>query len=384
MQSLQLFSNGQPRTLVAKLWSIDWTVLLVVALIGAIGTATLVSVAGGSYQPWADRHVMRLVLGLSLVIVMALVPLGVWMRLAYPSFFAALALLALVPLVGQEALGARRWLTFGGLSFQPSEAVKVALVVALARYYQGLPSGALSRPLQVLVPLLMILAPMLLTLRQPDLGTSLLIAGTGLGLMFLAGVSWLYFVGGALAVFAALPFVLQRLHGYQRRRLEVFLEPDKDPLGAGYHITQSKIALGSGGVTGRGYMQGSQSQLDFVPEKHTDFIFAMFGEEWGFVGTLVLVGLFALLVTLVMLAALRAASPFARLLVAGFALQVLVYAGINMAMVTGLAPVVGVPLPFVSYGGTSLMSLMVALGLAMSASVHGRERLPGGDPPRLR
>ena len=384
MQSLQLFSDGQPRTLVAKLWSIDWPVLLVVATIGAIGTATLVSVAGGSYQPWAERHALRLVLGLGLVIVMALVPLRTWLRLAYPSFFAGLGLLALVPLIGQEAIGAKRWLAFSGLSFQPSEIVKVALVAALARYYQGLPRAHLSRPLHVLPPLLMILAPMVLTLRQPDLGTAVLIGGTGLGLMFLAGVSWLYFIGGAVGVFAAAPLVLARLHGYQRRRLEVFLEPEKDPLGAGYHITQSKIALGSGGVTGRGYMQGTQSQLDFVPEKHTDFIFAMFGEEWGFVGSLVLVGLFAVLVALVVAAALRAASPFARLLIAGFALQVMVYAGINIAMVTGLAPVVGVPLPFMSYGGTSLMALMVALGLAMSGSVHGRERLPGGDPLRLR
>lgn len=384
MRSLQLFTNEQPRTLLDKLWRIDWPVLVLVAVLGTIGTATLVSVAGGSYQPWAEKHALRLVLGLGLVIVMALVPLRIWFRAAYPSYFLALALLALVPVLGQEALGAKRWLAFGGLSFQPSEAVKVTLVAALARYYQGLPRGSYSRPGAVLPPLLMILVPMALTLRQPDLGTSVLLACTGLGLMFLAGVSWFYYVAGAVGAFAAAPFVLARLHGYQRRRLEVFLDPDKDPLGAGYHITQSKIALGSGGIAGRGYMQGTQSQLDFVPEKHTDFIFAILGEEWGFVGTVVVAALFALLITLLLILALRAASPFARLLITGFALQVLIYAGINIAMVTGLAPVVGVPLPFVSYGGTSMMSLMVALGLAMSGSVHGREWLPAGDPTRLR
>lgn len=383
MDTLHLFGDARPRTLVGKLWAIDWTLIAIVVLLGVIGTATLVSVGGGSTQPWAERHVLRLLVGLAVVIVMALVPLGVWLRLAYPAFFAGLLLLALVPFVGQEALGARRWLAFGGLTFQPSEIVKVALVAALARYYQGLPAASVSKPIKVLPPLAMIVAPMLLTLRQPDLGTSLLIASTGLGLMFLAGVSWLYYVAGGLAAFAAIPFVIQHLHGYQRRRLEVFLEPDKDPLGAGYHITQSKIALGSGGVTGRGYMQGTQSQLDFIPEKHTDFIFANLGEEWGFVGTIVVVALFALLVTLVLLLALRAKSPFARLSIAGFGLSVLVYSAINIAMVTGVAPVVGVPLPFVSYGGTSMLSLMVSLGLAMSGHVHGRERLPGAEPPRL-
>lgn len=383
MQSLQLFNDARPRTLTDKLWRIDWTLLAVVVVIGAIGTATLVSVGGGSYQPWAERHALRVVVGIGLVIVMALVPLGVWLRLSYPAFLVGLVLLALVPLVGQEALGAKRWLAFGGMSFQPSEVVKIALVAALARYYQTLPPADVSKPLKVLPPLIMILAPMLLTLRQPDLGTSLLIAFTGFGLMFLAGVSWLYYIGGAVGAFVALPFVIERLHGYQRRRLEVFLEPEKDPLGAGYHITQSKIALGSGGVTGRGYMQGTQSQLDFVPEKHTDFIFANLGEEWGFIGTIVVVALFAALVGLVLLRALRARSPFARLLLAGFALSVLVYAGINMAMVTGVAPVVGVPLPFVSYGGTSMLSLMVLLGLAMSGHVHGHDRLPGAGPPRV-
>jgi rod shape determining protein RodA len=371
----ELLTPLRRRTLTGKLLAVQWPLLLMASALAAIGTAMLVSVAGGSLQPWAESHALRFLIGLALVLAMTLVPLSVWMRAAYPAFAAGLVLLALVPLAGSEALGARRWLSLGGFSLQPSEIVKVALVAALARYFHDLPAARISSPRALLIPAAMILAPVVLTLRQPDLGTSLLLAATGLTLMFLAGVSSYYFLGGAVAAFAALPLVLSRLHGYQRRRLEVFLDPDKDPLGAGYHIAQAKIALGSGGLSGKGFMQGTQAQLDFVPEKHTDFILAIIGEEWGFVGTLSVLLLLAALTGTALAMARRAETTFARLVIAGFALMVLVYAVINIAMVTGVAPVVGVPLPLVSYGGTNMMSLMAAMGLAMSAHVHGHERL---------
>lgn len=371
----ELLTPLKRRTLTAKLMDVHWPLLVLVSIIAVIGTGMLASVGGGAMHPWADSHALRFLIGLALVIAMTLVPLSVWLRLSYPAFALGLVLLALVPIVGVEALGAKRWLSAGGLSLQPSEIVKVTLVAALARYYQALPAGLESRPRYLAAPLAMILLPVLLTLRQPDLGTSVLLIATGLTLMFLAGVSGWYFAGAAAAMFAALPLVLSHLHGYQRRRLEVFLDPDKDPLGAGYHIAQAKIALGSGGLAGKGYLQGTQAQLDFVPEKHTDFILAILGEEWGFIGTLTLLALLLAVVSVALGMARRADSAFARLVIAGFALMVLVYALINIAMVTGVAPVVGVPLPLVSYGGTNMLSLMVALGLAMSAHVHAHGRL---------
>ena len=227
--------------------------------------------------------------------------------------------------------------------------------------------------------LLMIVLPIVLTLRQPDLGTAALFAMLGATMMFLAGVSWLYFAAGAAGLLIAFPVAWNSLHAYQQRRIEVFLDPDKDPLGAGYHITQSKIALGSGGVEGKGFMQGSQSQLDFLPEKHTDFAFTMFGEEWGFVGAMALVVLYGAMLAKILASALKAESQYARLVTAGAGLTLFIYVFINIAMVSGLVPVVGVPLPLLSYGGSAMMSMMAVLGLAMSAGVHGRDTPRRGD-----
>lgn len=374
-----MFHPAPPRIALRKLASVHWPLLAAVSGLAGIGVATLYSVAGGSFHPWAEQHALRYVAALAMVLVMALVPLRLWMHAAYPAYAAGVVLLALVPVMGVEALGAKRWLAIGGFTFQPSEIVKVALVAALARYYQQLPADRLSGPRQVAVPLLLIAVPVALTLKQPDLGTALLLSMTGFAIMFLAGVSPLYFLAGAAAAVAALPLVLRSLHGYQLKRLEIFLDPGKDPLGAGYHIAQSKIALAAGGLNGQGYMLGTQSRLQFLPESHTDFILAMFGEEWGFTGTATLLALFALVLVLAIIMAMRVSSTFGRLLVAGFALVLFVYAAINTAMVTGMAPVVGVPLPLVSYGGTSMLTLMVSFGLAMSAHVHARERLRPDD-----
>lgn len=358
-------------SLARKVLHVDWVLLAVLGLLAAIGTATLYSVAGGSFEPWAERHALRFLLGAGLVVGMGLVAPRVWINLAYPFYAVALLLLLLVPLVGTEALGARRWLTLGGFSFQPSELMKVALVAALARYYHALPETHLSRPLRLAIPLAAIAAPVVLTVQQPDLGSAVLFAIIGLSLLFLAGVSWLVFAAGAVGTLAALPYVLDNLHDYQKRRIEVFLDPDKDPLGAGYHISQSKIALGSGGLEGKGFMSGTQSRLDFLPEKHTDFAFTMFGEEWGFVGSIGLLAIYVLALALALAMALRVHGTFARLTAAGFAATLATYVLINIAMVTGLVPVVGVPLPLVSYGGTAMTSLMASLGLAMSSHVHG-------------
>lgn len=370
-----MFETRHPLTLTAKLARVNWAVLALAGGLAAIGAATLVSVSGGSFSPWAERHTLRCVAGLAIVVAFALVPVRVWMGLAGPVYLAALALLLAVPFAGVEALGARRWLNIGGVSIQPSEIMKVALVLILARFYAALPPQSVSRLQWVAVPLILIAVPVALTIRQPDLGTAMLFAGLGLGIMFLAGTSLWYFAGGGVAAVLALPIAASRLQDYQRRRIEIFLDPGQDPQGAGYHITQAKIALGNGGMSGQGYLQGTQSQLDFIPEKMTDFIFVIIGEEWGFVGTVTVLVLFAALIGLLFAMALQSRSTFGRLLIAGAALSLSIYVVINVAMVTGLVPVVGVPLPLISYGGTSMMTLMVALGLAMSAHVHqGQER----------
>lgn len=356
-----------------KLSRIDWLILAVAAAIAALGTMTLYSVAGGSFQPWAERHALRFLVGCAIVLAMAFVTPRTWMQLAYPAYFLALGLLAMVAIVGTQAMGARRWLAFGDISVQPSELMKVALVAALARYYHWLEPARVSHPLWVAIPLAIVIVPVALTMRQPDLGTALLFLMLGLALMFLAGVSWLYFAAAIGGVILALPYAWDALHGYQKKRIETFLDPDSDPLGAGYHITQSKIALGSGGIEGKGFMRGTQSHLEFLPEKQTDFIFTMFGEEWGFIGTAGLMALYAVLIVLVLRMAWHARSHFGRLTAAGLAVTLFVYVFINVTMATGLVPVVGVPLPLMSYGGSAILSLMVALGLAMSAHVHGQE-----------
>jgi rod shape determining protein RodA len=368
--SIQHDSFAGPRSMGNRLLRIQWPLVALLALLAGVGLVAQYSVAGGAFTPWADKHALRFVLTIGMVLVVALTPLRWWMNLAVPAYVAALLMLALVPVVGTEALGARRWLSVAGMSFQPAELMKVALVLMLARYYQWLGAAKVSRPQWVVLPLILIAMPVALTLKQPDLGTAVLFAVVGLALMFLAGVNLLYFVAGAMAVTTMAPLIWSRMHDYQRRRVEIFLDPEKDPLGAGYHITQSKIALGSGGLSGKGFMQGTQSQLNFLPEKHTDFIFTTFAEEWGFTGAVGLIGLYLALGLLVLWMAFSCRSQFGRLVTAGAGVVMFVYAFINIAMVMGVVPVVGVPLPLVSFGGTSMTTIMFAMAIAMCSYVN--------------
>ncbi len=353
-----------------KLMRLHWPVIIVVCALAGIGVAALYSVADGSLQPWGDRHIGRFVALLGIVLIIAVVPREVWLGMAYPAYFVSLLLLIAVLFVGAEAGGARRWLSIGGITLQPSEFMKITLVLALARYYQWLPKRSVSHPFALLVPAMLVGAPVGLTLLQPDLGTAMIFGLVGAGILFLAGVSVFYYLAGIGAVALLFPYIWAALHDYQRKRIEVFLNPEADPLGAGYHIAQSKIALGSGGLSGRGFLQGTQAQLDFLPEKHTDFIFTTIAEEWGFIGSAVVLALFAVLVVLLIVMAIRCVSQFARLTIMGTALIVFFYVFINIAMVTGLVPVVGVPLPLVSYGGTAMTTIMIGIGLAMSAYVQ--------------
>ncbi len=364
-----LFLSSRP-TIAGKFLRTNWALVVVVAALTACGAVALYSVAGGSLEPWAGRHVLRALAGLAAIVALGLVPVEVLVAVAYPLYALAFLLLVLVPMIGVEAMGAKRWLGAGALTFQPSEVMKAAILLALARYYLWLEPSKRSQPRWLLPPAIAILVPFVLILRQPDLGTALLLAATGGAVIFLAGVSTLYFAGAIGCGIAAVPFVWSLLHDYQRRRIETFLDPEKDPLGAGYHITQAKIALGSGGLKGKGFTLGTQSQLDFVPEAQTDFIFASIAEEWGFVGAMGLVCLYLALLMVLVAMALAVRNQFGRLVIAGVGVMLFVQMFINIAMVTGMVPVVGVPLPLVSYGGTAMMSAMVGLGLAMSAYVH--------------
>ena len=368
---------------------IPWAIPPLAAVIGGIGVATLYSVAGGSMDPWAMRHVTRLIIGFGVMFGLMMMPGKVWMQLAYPIYAVALILVLAVMLRGTQALGAQRWLVLGPLSLQPSEIMKFALILVLARYFHDLPGRLISHPLAVLAPLVMVAAPMVLILKQPDLGTALLLGMTGLMLIVLSGTALQYLATGAAILGVAAPLSWTLLHGYQKQRLLVFWDPGIDPLGKGYQIYQSKIALGSGGYAGKGFLQGTQTQLDFVPEKHTDFIFALWAEETGFFGSMVLILLFLALVWCLILLALQAKTVFARLLIAGVATSLFLHVFVNIAMVVGLAPVVGVPLPLISYGGTSLFSLLIGLGLSLGIAgrvedVRRPTALVRGEKPALR
>src|SRR5690606_38391594 len=296
-------------------------------------------------------------------IVVALISLRWWMAVAYPLYIVTLALLVAVEVAGDIGMGAQRWLDLGPIRLQPSEIMKIALVLVLARYYHGLTSHDVTRAKSLVLPIIVILLPSALVMKQPDLGTAVLLMAGGLSIMFLAGARLWFFLVGAGGALALIPVGWGFLRDYQRARVLTFLDPERDPLGTGYHIIQSKIALGSGGVYGKGYMQGTQSQLNFLPEKQTDFIFTMLGEELGLIGALAVLALYVLLIGYVMLASLSIKSHFGRLLSTGIAFIFFIYVFINMAMVMGLVPVVGVPLPLVSYGGSAMLTLMMGFGL---------------------
>lgn len=361
----------------AKLARFDWAVAALVCAIAATGFLMLYTAAGGSLDPWASRQMTRFAVGFVGMIIVGLIDIRFW-RMATPALYAlGLALLVAVELVGAIGMGAQRWLDFGFIQLQPSELMKVVLVATLAAYYSWLPPEKVSRPLWLLPPLALTALPVALTLAQPDLGTAMLmLAGAG-AMVFLAGVHWLYFATGIGAVGGAVWAVMtskgqswQLLEDYQYRRIEVFLDPSKDPLGAGYHITQAKIALGSGGLTGRGFMEGTQSRLDFLPEKHTDFIFTMLAEDFGFMGGMALLSLYLLVLAFCLVSVIQNRDRFGALLTAGVAATFFFAFAVNMAMVMGLTPVGGKPLPLVSYGGSSMMVMLFAFGLAQSAHVH--------------
>lgn len=362
-------------TLLQKFGQFNWSLVFLITLVSSIGFAMLYSAAGGSMEPWAQRQMVRFVFGLAVLILVAVIDIRVWYRFAYLFFAVALLLLVAVELAGRIGMGAQRWLEIGPVALQPTELMKIALILALARYFHGMSYADVGRPLRLVVPALMVLLPAALVVKQPDLGSGILISVAGAVMFLMAGVRiWMFLLAGT-AVTVAIPFAWQFLREYQRQRVLTFLNPESDPLGAGYHIIQSTIAIGSGGVFGKGYLQGTQAHLQFLPERQTDFIFTMFCEEFGLAGAAVLIGLYTLIVIYGVAIANRAGSQFGRLTAIGVVASFYLYALINMAMVTGLMPVVGEPLPFVSWGGSAMVSLLFSFGLLINVFIHREVRI---------
>ncbi|MEX0304826.1 MAG: rod shape-determining protein RodA, partial [Leisingera sp.] len=353
MSYLEYHAKSTP-TGFRKILHLNWGLILLLITVSSIGFLMLYSVAGGSFSPWVEPQVKRFALGLGVMFVVAMIPIWFWRNVSVLAYLGSLGLLVAVELFGTVGMGAQRWIDIGFMRLQPSEVTKIALVMLLAAYYDWLPAEKTSRPLWVLLPVALILIPTALVLKQPDLGTSILLMAAGGGVMFLAGVHWAYFaaviaagVGLVSAVFQSRGTEWQLLKDYQFRRIDTFLDPSQDPLGAGYHITQSKIALGSGGWSGRGFMQGTQSRLNFLPEKHTDFIFTTLAEEFGFIGGFTLLFIYMLIILFCITSAIATKDRFSSLVILGIAITFFLFFAVNMSMVMGLAPVVGVPLPMV-------------------------------------
>jgi rod shape determining protein RodA len=369
---------GERDRLVVKFGEIDWIFCLAITLIAGAGAVMLFSIAGNQWY-WAGPHLARYALFFAFMIVLSLVDIRVWFALAYPIYGVAFLLLIAVDLVGHHALGAQRWLQAGPIQIQPSEIMKIGLVLALARFYHGLSPQSARLSWWLLIPAVLILAPVGLVAKEPDLGTAILILLTGGLVVVLAGLSWKVIAAGVLgAVGLVPPVVMFGLHGYQKERLTTFLNPAADPSGSGYHILQSEIALGSGGLLGKGYGLGSQSQLNFLPEKQTDFIFSSLAEEFGFVGCVSVLVLYAAVIFMALRTAYISHSHFGRLSAAGITITFALYVLINGAMVMGLAPVVGVPMPLLSYGGTVMLTVMVGFGLVMAVRVHRYSEVTSG------
>lgn len=356
--------------LLPKLWRINWVLVLLLCALAGVGYVALYSAAGGAPEPYASRHVLRFGIGLAMMLGLALIDIRLIARLSWPVYGLSIGLLVMVLRVGHVGKGAQRWLDLGGLQMQPSELAKVGLVMVLASCFHRASWARMGNPLFLLLPAVLVLVPVGLILKEPNLGTAVIVGLVG-GAMFLAaGVRWWAVALVLLPTPFAGRFAFEHMHDYQRARITTFLNPESDPLGAGYNIIQSKIAMGSGGLWGKGFLLGTQGQLDFLPEKQTDFIFTTLAEEFGLVGGLAVLGLLACIVGVGMVVALRCRHRYGRLLALGISTNFFMYAFVNLAMVLGAIPVGGVPLPLVSHGGSAMLMVMFGFGLLMSVHVH--------------
>lgn len=358
------------QSILRKIRQLNWGLMILLILVACVGFTALYSAAGGNFSPWASKQAVRFCVGFVGMVIVALIDVRFWYRMSWVIYAVALVLLVIVELKGRIGMGAQRWIDLGFIQLQPSEVMKVAVVMALARYFHSVTLEDMRSLRVLMLPALIVALPVALVMLQPDLGTSLMIVMASGGMFFIAGASlWLF--GAAFALVAAsIPVAWHFMHGYQQKRVLIFLNPESDPLGSGYHITQSKIALGSGGIDGKGFLQGTQSHLNFLPEKQTDFIFTLWAEEWGLLGGLVLLSLFGLIFMYGLWISSRSRHNYGRYLALGLGINFSLYVITNISMVMGLIPVVGVPLPMVSYGGTAMLTVLIGFGLMMSCNVY--------------
>jgi len=371
MVTSRIFSpRPEKKGLFRSIWDLNWWIICLIIMIASVGVAMLYSVSGGHWDPWASRHSIRFGVALAIMVIIGITNIRYWMALAYPAWFFGLLLLILVEFIGSTGMGGQRWLDTGIIRIQPSELMKIAVVMAIARYFHARTYDQARQLRSLFIPVILIVIPALLVIRQPDFGTGLMIIMGGASVLFLAGLSsWLFVIVG-VGVTAAIPIVWQLMKSYQKSRVLTFLDPESDPLGAGYQITQSKIALGSGGLTGKGFMEGTQSHLNFLPEMKTDFIFTVLVEEFGLVGAGIVLSLYAIVLLYGLLMGIGCRNQFGRLMASGLAVTLFLYVFINVGMVMGLMPVVGVPLPLISYGGSAMLTWAVAFGLILSVATH--------------
>ncbi|MBB6124371.1 rod shape-determining protein RodA [Sphingobium subterraneum] len=356
---------------------LPWKLMGLLTAIAGFGTIVLYSAAGGSITPWAINQIIRFTLFSAMALTLARLPVSLFAAYALPGYVAVLGALVLVELIGGVAGGSQRWINLGFMQLQPSEFMKPVIVLAVAQFYARLPVGEVRRWNAIWPALVMIGLPAVLVLIQPDLGTATMITAGGVTVMFLAGLPLRLFIGAGAAGACIVPIAFSFLHDYQQKRVLIFLDPESDPLGAGYHISQSKIAIGSGGLFGKGFLNGTQSHLDYLPEGHTDFVFATMAEEWGLMGGVLLILGFVLLFRWGIKVSMRAQDRFSRLTAAGLTTTIFFYVAINLMMVMGLAPVVGIPLPFMSYGGSSMLTVMLCIGIIMAIDRSARHNNSG-------
>ena len=358
-----------------KLLSIDYFLIFIVIAIGAISVFAIYSTESGEFSYYTKNHLIRLVAFFTMFLFLSFVKITFCYRNAYIFYLLCLFLLVIVLLFGISASGSKRWVNLYFLNLQPSELMKIAIIVCFSRYYHRVQSTDLQSYRFLLIPVVLIIIPCYLVIIQPDLGTSILIAGSGIAILWLAGLNIKFFVYSSLLLLVSFPFVVSILKPYQKARILTFFNPDRDPLGAGYQIIQSKIAIGSGGFFGKGYLKGTQSYLEFLPEKHTDFIFTLFSEEFGFLGSIILLLLYILLIYRVTSIGFFVRSFFAKLYCFGFASAIFLYVFVNISMVLGLLPIVGAPLPIMSYGGSSMLSIMLGLSIVMSCRIYSQDQI---------
>ena len=365
--------NSNSYSFIDKLKAVDYFLIIIVATIGSLSVFSIYSTESGNFSYYTKNHLIRFLVFFSMFLILSFIRISAWYRQAYIFYILGILLLLFVMFFGISASGSKRWINLFIMNLQPSELMKIAVIVCFARYYHRIQSSDIQSYKYLLQPIILLLIPCYLVITQPDLGTAILIAGSGLAIIWLAGLNLKYFVYSGLILLVSLPFVVSILKPYQKSRILTFFNPERDPLGAGYQIIQSKIAIGSGGFLGKGFLQGTQSYLEFLPEKHTDFIFTLFSEEFGFVGSIILIFLYALLIYRIIRIGFLSRSFFAKLYCFGFASALFLYIFVNIAMVLGLLPIVGAPLPIMSYGGSSMLSIMLGLSIVMSCKVYSRD-----------